>query len=125
MSIAFTRLADRGPISLHSAGTFTSGDMRHAGALLISPQGIYDWASASAGFDEAGLFGFLDMNQGLHCDMLLLGTGPKPVLMPADFRAKVERRGLGLEAMGTEAAIRTYNILLAENRRFLAGLLPA
>ena len=124
MSIAFARLGDRAPISLYSAGTFGFGGKRHQGALLVSPEGIFDWRASGAGTDEAGLFGFLDRADGLLYDLLLLGTGPKPVLMAGDFRAEIERRGLGLEAMDTAAAVRTYNILLAENRYFVAALLP-
>ncbi len=124
MSISFTRLGDRAPISLYPGGAFQFGGKGHRGALLISPGGVYDWRPADAGFDEAGLSGFLDIEEGYRCDLLLLGTGPKSFLLPAGFAAEVERRGLGLEAMDTAAACRTYNILLAENRHFLAALLP-
>jgi len=124
MSISFTRLGDRAPISLYPGVAFQFGGKRHKGALLVSPGGVYNWSSASDGFDEAGLFGFLNMEEAHRCDLLLLGTGPKSFLLPAGFAAKVDRRGLGLEAMGTAAACRTYNVLLAENRQFLAALLP-
>ncbi|MFY9642308.1 MAG: Mth938-like domain-containing protein [Rhodomicrobium sp.] len=124
MSISFTRLGDQAPVLLYPGGAFQFGGKRHRGALLISPGGFYEWHSADAGFDEAGLSAFLDMEEARGCDLLLLGTGPKSFLLPAAFAAQVERRGLGLEAMDTGAACRTYNVLLAENRHFLAALLP-
>ncbi len=123
MSISFTRLGDRAPFSYYPGG-FQFGGKRHEGALLVSPGGVYDWNSAGAGFDKAGLSGFLDMEEAQRCDLLILGTGLKSYLLPAGFAGEVERRGLGLEAMDTAAACRTYNVLLAENRRFLAALLP-
>jgi uncharacterized protein len=125
MSIEFERLGERAPISLYSSGVFQFGGRRHEGAILISPEGVYGWPAPDLDIGEAGLSGFLGMAESLRCDLLLLGTGPKPLLMRGEFIAEVERRGLGLEAMDTAAAIRTYNILLAENRHFLAALLPA
>ncbi len=124
MSISLTRLGDRAPISLYPGGAFQFGGKRHPGAILVSPSGIYDWSSAGTGFDEAGLFGFIGKEEARRCDLLLLGTGPGSLLLPASFAGEVERRGLGLEAMDTAAACRTYNILFAENRHFLAALLP-
>lgn len=124
MSMTFTRLADRGPISLQPGGSFQFGGHRQWGGLLISPSGIYDWSAAGCALDEAGLFGFLDKEKALHRDFLLLGTGPRLRLLPAGFAEAIEQRGLGLEAMDTGAACRTYNLLLAENRHFLAALLP-
>jgi uncharacterized protein len=59
----------------------------------------------------------------LACDVLLLGTGrkqrfPPPVLM----RALIEV-GRGVEVMDTQAACRTYNILVAEGRAVAAALI--
>lgn len=124
MSSPFTLLASRGAISAYPGGEFHFGGKRHRGALLVSPGGIADWRTARTAFDEEGLLGFLDAEAGFCCDFLLLGTGPKLALLPASFIEAVERRGLGLEAMDTGAACRTYNVLLAENRQFLAALLP-
>jgi len=124
MSITFTRLGDLSPISLYPGGAFQFGGKRHPGAVLVSPGGVYGWSSAGTGLDGAELFGFIDMEEACRCDLLLLGTGARSLLLSAGFAAEVERRGLGLEAMDTAAACRTYNILLAENRHFLAALLP-
>jgi uncharacterized protein len=124
MSTSFTLLASRGAISAYPGGEFQFGGKRHLGALLVSPSGIYDWSGASAGFDQAGLLAFLQAQAGTGSDFLLVGTGPKPALLLPGLTGAVERCGLGLETMDTAAACRTYNILLAENRQFLAALLP-
>ena len=40
------------------------------------------------------------------------------------LRAALKTRGIGVEAMDTGAACRTYNVLLAEDRLVAAALLP-
>lgn len=124
MSAPFTLLGSRGAISAYPGGIFHFEGKRHHGALLVSPSGIRDWSAATTALDEASLLGFLDAEKDFRCDFLLLGTGPKLALLPASLGGAIERRGLGLEAMDTAAACRTYNILLAENRQFFAALVP-
>ena len=124
MSTSFTLLASRGTISPGPGPEFHFGGRSHRGALLVSPGGIYDWSAASAGLDEQSLLAFLDARLGQASGFLLIGTGPKPRLLPPALVESIERRGLGLEAMDTAAACRTYNILMAENRQFMAALLP-
>ena len=124
MTTSFTLLASRGTISPGPRPEFHFGGKSHRGALLVSPGGIYDWSAASAGLDEPSLLAFLDAKNGSASGFLLIGTGPKPRLLPPALVESIERRGLGLEAMDTAAACRTYNILMAENRQFLAALLP-
>jgi uncharacterized protein len=46
------------------------------------------------------------------------------VPVAADLRAWFKARGVALEPMDTGAACRTYNVLLAEDRRVAAALLP-
>ena len=77
---------------------------------------------APAGFDgltEADFAAFVDARP----DVVLLGTGralrfPHPRLTRALAAARI-----GLEAMDTAAACRTYNILAAEGRRVTAALI--
>ena len=55
---------------------------------------------------------------------MLLGTGAALAFPSPAFRAEIDQRGMGLEAMDTSAACRTYNVLVAEARMFTAALLP-
>ncbi len=57
-------------------------------------------------------------------DVLLIGTGTETRHIPAELRAQLEEAGIGVEAMNSPAACRTYNVLLAEGRRIAAALLP-
>jgi uncharacterized protein len=46
-------------------------------------------------------------------------------LVPPALRQALRAQGVVIDAMDTGAACRTYNVLLAEDRRVAAALLPA
>ena len=54
---------------------------------------------------------------------LLLGTGAIQIFPDPAIRAAFAAAGVGIEAMDTGAACRTYNILAAEGRHVVAALL--
>jgi uncharacterized protein len=56
-------------------------------------------------------------------ELVLLGTGPRQVFPSAAFRAQFLRAGVGLEVMDSGAACRTFNVLVAEQRRVVALLM--
>jgi len=56
-------------------------------------------------------------------DLFLLGTGAAPWVVPEALRWELRDRHVAVEAMPTGPAVRTYNILLGENRRVAAGLI--
>jgi len=57
-------------------------------------------------------------------EVVLIGTGDRQVMLSRDLTAPLQRLGIGVEAMSTQAAARTYNILMAEGRRVVAALIP-
>jgi uncharacterized protein len=59
----------------------------------------------------------------LEPELVLLGTGERQVFPAASFRALFLSAGIGFEAMDTGAACRTFNVLVAEQRRVAALLL--
>lgn len=61
---------------------------------------------------------------GVKPEVLLVGTGAKQVLLPHRIVQPLLRIGIGVECMSTQAAARTYNILMAEGRQVIAALLP-
>jgi uncharacterized protein len=93
---------------------------RHDSNLIVTPEQLLPWSAS--GFDaltESDFQGFLD----LKLEILLLGTGPKQRFPhPRLTRVLAEKR-IGVEAMDIQAACRTYNILMAEERRVAAALL--
>ena len=57
-------------------------------------------------------------------EMVLIGTGDRQQLLPQAMVAPLLRLGIGVESMSTQAAARTYNILMSEGRRVVAALIP-
>ena len=79
-----------------------------------------DWNVAS--FDElseAHFAYFLDLKP----DVLLLGTGARQRFPHPRLYRALTNAGIGLECMNTPAACRTYNILVAEDRKVVAAIL--
>ena len=56
-------------------------------------------------------------------ELLLIGTGADIVFLPDPLRQRLKAAGIGVDAMQTGAAARTYNILMAENRKVAAALI--
>jgi len=57
-------------------------------------------------------------------EVLLVGTGTKQMMLPHHIMAPLLKIGVGVECMTTQAAARTFNILMAEGRQVIAALLP-
>lgn len=57
-------------------------------------------------------------------EIVLIGTGSRHTLLPQSIVAPLLRLGIGVEAMSTQAAARTYNILMSEGRQVVAALIP-
>jgi uncharacterized protein len=60
----------------------------------------------------------------LEPELVLLGTGVRQTFPAPNFGAQFLRAGIGFEIMDTGAACRTFNVLVAEQRRAVALLWP-
>ncbi len=112
----------RAPIDAYGNGGFRFADMSHRGSLLLLPSGIYGWEMAEG--DPLAVDAFrrvLDEAAGI--EVLLVGTGKDLRPIPADLKAALRERGIASDPMGTGAAVRTYNIMLAEQRAVAAALI--
>jgi uncharacterized protein len=69
-----------------------------------------------AAFDPARIL-------ALGPELILLGTGQRQIFPAASFRTQFVRAGIGFEVMDTGAACRTFNVLVAEQRRVVALLM--
>ncbi|MDP2825592.1 MAG: Mth938-like domain-containing protein [Sulfuritalea sp.] len=108
-------------ITAYDAGHIAVNGRRLTKSFLLTPQRlIEDWPPVS--FDSLTE---ADMNNvaELACPIVLLGTGSRQRFpAPALLRSLIERR-IGVEAMDSHAACRTYNILMAEGRDVAAALI--
>src|SRR5215472_4704021 len=109
-------------IDAYGNGGFRFAGLSHRGSLLCLPSGIWAWAPAApAEIDTAALAPVFA--EAGEIDLFLLGTGATPWFVPEALRWELRDRHVTLEAMPTGPAVRTYNILLGENRRVAAGLI--
>ena len=60
---------------------------------------------------------------GLKPEVLLLGTGAKQQFAHPNLYRELIQARIGIEFMNTPAACRTYNILVAEDRKVVAAVL--
>jgi uncharacterized protein len=65
----------------------------------------------------------LDVLLALRPDVILLGTGLQHRNAPPALLAHALRAGVGFEAMSTNAAARTFNVLSGEGRAVLGAFL--
>ncbi|MFP4208432.1 MAG: Mth938-like domain-containing protein [Wenzhouxiangella sp.] len=56
-------------------------------------------------------------------ELVVIGIGQHPQFPGGQIQNLFFRRGIGLECMTLKAAARTFNILMSEDRRAIAGLI--
>jgi uncharacterized protein len=109
-------------IDAHGGGGFRFAGMSHRGSLLCLPDGIWAWpVAAPAELTEALLSQVFARAELL--DFFVLGTGAAPWIMPEGLRARFRDAHISADCMATGPAVRTYNVMLMENRRVGAGLI--
>ena len=110
------------PIDAYGDGGFRFAGLSHRGSLMCLPDGIWAWpVTAPQAVTPETLAPVLDCAARL--DLFILGTGRDAWTVPPALRERFREHSLKWEAMPTSAAIRTYNVLVAEGRRVAAGLI--
>ena len=111
----------RAPIDAYGNGGFRFADISHRGSILCLPSGIYGWQPADPSRLAAADFERVLAEAG-KIEILLVGSGPDLRPLPAGLRAALKEAGVAADPMSTGAAVRTYNVLLAEDRAVAAAL---
>ena len=93
---------------------------RRASSVVVLPDRIEAWQAK--GFDQLSADDFTFL-KNLKAEIVLLGTGPRQRFPHPRLTAELAKAGIGLEVMDLQAACRTYNILVAEERKVAAALL--
>lgn len=92
-------------------------------AVLLTPEQALAWDAPSlAELTPDHVAGALALEP--PPEFLLLGTGPALLRPPLAFVRALEGEGIGVEAMDSRAAARTWAVLRAEARWIVAALLP-
>ncbi len=116
------RFPGRAAIEAYGNGGFRFADMSHVGSILALPDGIEAWPpNAVAAIDAHTLAPLLQ--RAATIDVLLIGTGPSHEMLNAEARQTLADASLAFEIMSTGAAVRTYNVLLSEDRAVAAALI--
>lgn len=110
-------------IDAYGRGGFRFAEMSHRGAILALPSGVHRWPVVDGTALTAADFGLV-LAEKADIDTLLVGTGEVPRLLGEDIRWLLRDARIGVDVMATGAAARTYNIMLGENRRVAAALIP-
>jgi uncharacterized protein len=116
------RFPGRAPIDAYGNGGFRFADMSHRGSILALPSGIEAWPVTSAAeITPEALHRVIA--EAASIQVLLVGTGEALVPLAAAARAALLDARLYPELMATGAAVRTYNVLLSEERAVAAALI--
>jgi uncharacterized protein len=112
----------RAPIDAYGNGGFRFADMSHRGSLLCLPSGIHGWDAVSANDLSVDKFGKV-LADASGIEILLVGAGREIVRLAQPLRETLAAAGIAVDVMSTGAAVRTYNVLLAEDRAVAAALI--
>ncbi len=108
-------------ITSYGVGQVVVREERITQACIIGPAGIVrDWGPRDV---QDMMPRHMEAILALEPEVILLGTGARQIFPAAHVMEPLLSGQVGLEVMDTGAACRTYNILLAEGRRIVAGLL--
>lgn len=112
----------RAPLDAYGAGGFRFAGMSHRGSLLCLPDGIHGWAVTRAEeIDRDSLAAVFA--QAERIDVLIVGTGADLIPLHRSLKTELSEARIVAEAMSTGAAVRTFNVLLAEERAVAAALI--
>ena len=124
-ALAFERSpAPRGPVVQGLSADGFRIDGRTYAAALLTPEGAAAWVDAPAleALTPKHVEAVLAIEP--QPEFLILGTGAAQAFPPRAFVRALEERGIGVEAMDSRAAARTWGMLRAEERWIVAALLP-
>ena len=112
----------RAAIEAYGNGGFRFAGMSHRGSLLCLPSGIYGWEAAGPdSLDDESLTRVFAEAEKI--EILLVGTGTELRPLSPTLRDRCRAEKIVAEPMATGAAVRTFNVLLAEERAVAAALI--
>ena len=107
-------------IRSYQPGRIETDEATYESSIIITAKQVTLWRPATLSeLTEEDLLQLLEFNP----KVILLGTGQVLSFPPVALWRKLIEGNIGYEVMDTAAACRTYNVLMAENRAVVAGLL--
>jgi len=119
------KLHASGPSALNTITGYGEGyvlvnSQRYESSLIVMPDRVLNWPVLDFINLKAEDFKTLET---LEAEIVLLGTGPKQRFPHPRLTGALTSAGIGVEVMDLKAACRTFNILVAEERKVAAALL--
>jgi uncharacterized protein len=114
--------AGRRLIESYGGGGFRIAGEAHRGAVLVLPDRVLGWGIAAIAEMTAESLAPV-VAVAPQPEILLIGCGVRAVFVAPALRQSLRDAGVTIDAMDTGAACRTYNVLLAEERRVAAALI--
>ncbi|MCC3305009.1 Mth938-like domain-containing protein [Sneathiella sp. HT1-7] len=109
-------------INGYGDGGFRVSGVWYEGSVLILPEKTENWSLADIdGISLDSLASLIEKSDEI--EILLIGCGDGMAYIEDDIRNALREKGIVIDAMGTGAAVRTYNVLLLERRRVAAALI--
>jgi uncharacterized protein len=123
MKFHLTRSDGRNLFTGYGPGFVAINGAQHRSSVIVTADQVLPWDVDDPNALTEAVFAGL---AALPVEILLLGTGASLSFPHPQLTQPVRDAAIGLEVMDTPAACRTYNILLAEDRRVAAALvIPA
>ncbi len=116
-------LPQQAPIDAVQDTGFRFGGMSHQGSLMALPGRTQAWVPPDSAFDLSAEALRPILDQADTIDIVVIGTGADIAVLPEATLTALRDTGLAVEISATRAAVRTYNILLSEDRRVAAALM--
>ena len=108
-------------IERYGAGGFTIVGKAYQGSVMVLPDRVLPWVADPAALSPDDFAGLIEARG--EFEILLVGTGKALRPLPKAVRQALSDAAVGHDPMGTGAACRTYNVLVAEGRRVAAALI--
>jgi uncharacterized protein len=96
---------------------------RYEGSVIITLSEVIIWPARAPEDITVAALDAIFGGEAEKPDILLVGCGPRFLMLPQTLRDWAKERGIMLDSMDTGAAARTYNILRQEDRAIAAALL--
>ncbi len=114
--------ADRKYVDHYGAGGFRVAGERYEGSIIVTPEHVWPWpVSNFAEITAESVAQVLAAEPAI--ELLLIGCGARVERIPKEVREALRAGAITVDGMESGAACRTYNVLMAEERRVAVALI--
>jgi uncharacterized protein len=121
LKLQLTNTGNLKQFTSHGEGYVAVNGVRYEQSIVVTPEQVLtDWTVQDFASLESSHFAYL---LALQPEILLFGTGATQQFPHPGLYRELIQAGIGIECMDTAAVCRTYNILMAEDRKVVAAIL--